>query len=830
MQQQSHHSHRASLKQRNKPFKGSSSTPANKKGRTAKRTPVKSTAMPTASKQDRLNMSKQAREKKRQEILEHKRMGAASSAVAPPPKIVMLLPFHRSADALAMKRRILEACEVSDLDNVAPHKPVTVLLPTWAQPTVPGESKKQRITIIDPPPALYAALDVAKCADVIVAAFCQGSLERPAFDEDGYEALSALRLQGLPPPVGVMGGVGQLMWSAKKVAENKRFVTRYFHSEFGDDKKLFDVDSDQDVRNLLRHLANVTPKPLKFREDRGYLMSNQVEYDAATQTLAIAGYVRGVGFTVRHPVHLTGHGDFQLEKIVKLPDPCPTQGTTRRQERHKEGGMAVDTDAGAGGGTEILEQMTPEIAAGLDEEWKCLRPYDPFAGEQTWPTDQEMAAAEKAMKSHKAHRIGAPVREEDENGGEFDDMIDDNDEQNVDQEHADEHDDDAHHEHEAEWDEGDDPSDAYSSLAMPEETDEDMQAERARLRQIQMEERSREDMMFPDEVDTPADQTARHRFQKYRGLKSFRTSAWDPYEKLPIEYSRIHDFEAIKATMRSNKRHFRADCSLVGGWGGGGISGLYCCIYLRNVPASVLASHPSDFPLIVSSLFGYERKVSVLHMSLTRVDGAVNEPPKDGSSSSGGPQPLPSKETVELHCGFRRFPGRPAFSQHVQKHSQDKFKYERFMHPGTTCVASLYAPTIFTPSPALMFRMTQDGESRLCAWGSVMAANPNRLLIKRIVLTGYPFRVHKTKAVVRYMFFDPDDVKWFKPVELHTKKGLRGHISEPLGTHGYMKCRFSSRLDQSDTVCMYLYKRVFPKWYPPSWGGDATKGPADHHD
>jgi pre-rRNA-processing protein TSR1 len=79
-------------------------------------------------------------------------------------------------------------------------------------------------------------------------------------------------------------------------------------------------------------------------------------------------------------------------------------------------------------------------------------------------------------------------------------------------------------------------------------------------------------------------------------------------------------------------------------------------------------------------------------------------------------------------------------------------------------------------------------------------------------LTGYPVRVHKRHASVKYMFYDPEDMKWFKPAGLTTKRGLNGRIETSAGKHGTMKCLFNAPVKQHNTVCLPLYKRICPKF------------------
>ncbi|XP_073171458.1 pre-rRNA-processing protein TSR1 homolog isoform X2 [Lepidochelys kempii] len=223
--------------------------------------------------------------------------------------------------------------------------------------------------------------------------------------------------------------------------------------------------------------------------------------------------------------------------------------------------------------------------------------------------------------------------------------------------------------------------------------------------------------------------------------------------------------------------------------------GWYVTLHVCSVPISVMESFRQGLPLVLFSLLPHEQKMSVLNFVVRR--------------NLGNNETVKAKEELIFHCGFRRFRASPLYSQHS---SADKHKLERFLRPDAALVVTVYAPITFPPASVLLFKQRSNGMHDLIATGFLLSVDPDRILIKRLVLSGHPFKIFSKTAVVRYMFFNREDVLWFKPVELRTKWGRRGHITEPLGTHGHMKCHFDGQLKSQDTVLLNLYKRVFPKW------------------
>lgn len=189
----------------------------------------------------------------------------------------------------------------------------------------------------------------------------------------------------------------------------------------------------------------------------------------------------------------------------------------------------------------------------------------------------------------------------------------------------------------------------------------------------------------------------------------------------------------------------------------------------KSVVSRVEAFQRGDAaPLVVAGLMPHETKLSVCHVSLRR-EGSYEEA-------------VSNKQRLLFATGIRTFTARPVLSP--DESSGDKFKMEKYLHPGRQYIASFYAPISYPSLPVLAFALPGEDPKApitppgitLVAAGSHRGAQPERVVVKKLVLTGYPVKVHKKRAVVRYMFYNPDDVRWFQPLELWTKEGRRGRI------------------------------------------------------
>jgi pre-rRNA-processing protein TSR1 len=64
-------------------------------------------------------------------------------------------------------------------------------------------------------------------------------------------------------------------------------------------------------------------------------------------------------------------------------------------------------------------------------------------------------------------------------------------------------------------------------------------------------------------------------------------------------------------------------------------------------------------------------------------------------------------------------------------------------------VATFYAPIQYPPAPVLCFRENPDTSITMIASGNVLSCNPNRIVLKRVVLSGNPYKVSDT---INYFF------------------------------------------------------------------------------
>ncbi|KAG0007552.1 hypothetical protein BGZ80_004520 [Entomortierella chlamydospora] len=787
------HQHRSNtkLKQQNKPFKSKHQSKGSlrdkAKGKVERVSVKNQSTRGFSNRTDRRNTARILQQKKREELFRKTKIFDGKDGTPKVVAVVALCADVNSDDAVAKL--------FASVDQVPANKG-TVLMTT--------DRFKQKLQFVPLQRNYIDIMDAAKVADFIL--FVMSAVEE--VDKFGEMVLSGIQSQGVPSVVATVSNLEST--PAKKHSDIKKSLLSFTNHFFPEESKVHALDNANETVNVLRMMANQLPKSVNWRDTHPYMLAESVAFEEnpanpSFGTLKVTGYARGTHFQANRLVHLQNFGDFQLEKITSAP--------IAHKVVHVSNGNGMDAE-----GTEtVLDAPVP----GEQDDLAAENEPDLLANEQTWPTEEELMEAEERVKNmdpnempEQSFNSTAPKKairrvpkgtsnyqaawivdsdhESDEDIEDEDDDEDDHmDDDDLPSARNEENSDEEYENLEVENEESTKNEEVYED-----ELDNEEEA-RQYAEYLAREKENRDDMEFPDEVEAPTDVPARVRFARYRALESFRTSPWDPYENLPLDYGRIFQFENFRRTKHRVMNQAKE---------GGVLPGVHITLYIANVPRSVMDSYSDARPFIVFGLLQYEHKMGVINFVVNRnseYDGVVK-----------------AKDPLVLHCGFRRFVVRPIFSQNSRngKGTNNVHKSERFLQHGRSTVVTVYAPIQFGSLPVVLTKDSGDVNSPiLVATGTLMDADPRRIVAKRIILTGHPFKVHKRSATIRFMFFNPDDVWYYKTVELRTKHGRTGHIKESLGTHGYYKAQFDQQISMQDTVMMCLYKRIYPKWGTTLW-------------
>ncbi|KAL2160089.1 hypothetical protein VTH06DRAFT_1744 [Thermothelomyces fergusii] len=793
-----HHSHRPTTKVTHKSFKSRHATKGQlrdaAKGRLAgEKGQRKTPRQQVMSKLDRRN---QAKQRQLEKAREHQKEASLFSGRDGAPRNVAVIPLCPDTDAAAAIRSLNGSIDIEAEIRDGCFR-------------VPVDRFKQKLQYIPLKRDLAACLDAARVADFIVLVL-SAEVEVDAL---GELILRSVESQGMSTLFTVVQGLNKIEPAKQRlsvVASLKSFIT-HFHPE---QEKVYSLDNRQECANLMRSLCSTTPKGILWRDERSWMLVENVEWaTSGAAPTVLTGVVRGKGLNADRLVQVGDWGTFQIEKITAAPLATRKKKGEDAMEETTEEVLAEPTEDQDG-----LEDLAPEEAAMDDDDddedmdaattvttskrGVLLDDHHYFSDDDDQV--QELPMPKKVPKGTSQYQAAWYLGDDDlsDSGS---DLVD------FDMQDAPDEEDEARPEDGMEGLAGDvdamteaGPSEYPQSVAFEEpDAEEDALALEAYRKSKRTE--AEDDLEFPDEIELHPKVLARERLSKYRGLKSLRTSPWLEEEDRahePEEWQRLLRIPDYKASRIRAARE-----ALVGGVA----PGTRVHVYLRGVPVAVQKRHDPSRPVTLVSLLRHEHKRTVVNVLI--------------NLGSDHPTSIKAKEEMIIQYGPRRFVINPLFSQGGST-PNDVHKYCRFLHPGQSAVATFMGPVVWGSVPALFFKRTapdgeanagnEDGEGpalplTLVATGTTLPPSTSRVIAKRAILTGHPYHIHKKIVTVRYMFFNREDVEWFKALPLWTKRGRSGFIKEPLGTHGYFKATFDGRINPQDTIGVSLYKRVWPR-------------------
>ena len=238
--------------------------------------------------------------------------------------------------------------------------------------------------------------------------------------------------------------------------------------------------------------------------------------------------------------------------------------------------------------------------------------------------------------------------------------------------------------------------------------------------------------------------------------------------------------------------------------------GMYVRIELKSVPCELVANFDPAYPMIVGGLKPDENQLGYVRIRLKK--------------HRWYPKILKNKDPLIFSVGWRRFQSLPVFSitEHNFRQRQIKYTPQHEM-----CNAIFWGPMTPVGTGCLAVQTVSEVSSkfRIAATGTILEMDKSTQVVKKLKLTGEPFKIFRKTAFIKNMFNSSLEVAKFEGVAIRTVSGIRGMIKKALTTSdvegagctpGSFRATFEDKILKSDIVFVRTWFTVeVPKFYAP---------------